>query len=290
MSMPPPTGPLSRPPGQDFIANTAPAGRKGRVKSPKRQGTSEARPSKRIASTNRLLMLAAALAVIAFGAFYFYNSSRGTYEAIFSQQMPAGATIPGTPTTGTSTVVTAIKLPPSALTPGAYTDSTQAGAIAKALAAIPPNAMTIGVVPSGTVVLPTQFSISIVTPTQLGSDELVSVSASINNAVGGSLQVGNYVDIYATGRNSNQGSGQPTDVLVAAQIKIVAIHAGSSQYENVATQQATNPSLNPSDVLPVHPVPGIYILQVTHAVAAQIAAAQTGSGTLYLSYVAPPAS
>jgi hypothetical protein len=235
-----------------------------------------------------LLALVAAVFIIVLIALYEYNSSKGTYEAVFSQTMSAGATIGTTTGATTSPDITAVKMATSLLIPGGFTASSESGAIAKALAAIPSNTLTIGVIPSGTPVLASDFASAIIPLSQLGSDQLISLSTGVNDAVGGSLTAGDYVDIYLSSTTTKTGKLIP-GALVTANIQIVAIHAGTAAYDNVSSDQASNRTLNPTDALPTDPVPGIYIVQATPTQAAIIAAAEASGQTMILAYVAPPA-
>jgi Flp pilus assembly protein CpaB len=236
-------------------------------------------------SSNRLFALAAAAFIIVLVGGYIYTKDKGTYEAVFSQDIVAGGTISSATSPTTSSVVTAIKVPTNLVTPGAFTSGTAQGAIDAAVKAIPSSNLAIGVIPSGTPVLASEFQPALVASLPAGY-QLVSLDANIDNAVGGSLQVGNYVDVYATTSGPN---GKRT-ILIASQIQIEAIHASVNAYNNIAAQQTSNRTLNQTDVLPTRPVPSIYILQVAPDLALVIANAQTNSATFYLTYVAPPAS
>jgi Flp pilus assembly protein CpaB len=297
MSQLPPPDPsrFSRGPGADGAPIPSSSGRgRGRSAKPARQpraaSASGARPTKRVISSYRLLALAAAVAIILVVVGYKYTQGQGTYEAVYAQPMVAGATLSNasTATPSASVDITAAKVSSSEISPGAFTDSTAAGAIAEAEAAISPSDLTIGAIPAGTPVLASQYSPALVPVGKLGPDQLVSIDATIDNAVGGSLQTGDYVDVYLAQSVSNKGISPA--ILVAGSIQIVSIHASASQYNAIASEQGSNRTLNPTDVLPTTPVPGIYILQVTPTVAAEIATAQGTNGTFYLTYVAPPAS
>ena len=247
------------------------------------------RPTKRIVSFNRVFALAAAACVIVVIAGYYYTSSKGTYEAVYAINVAAGSPITAAGTSS-SADITAIKVSTAEITIGAFTSSTQAGAISKALAAIPSGSLSIGVLPIDSPVLASDFSTSLVPLAQLGKDQIVSLSAAVNNAVSGSLTVGDYVDIYLTPNTTSSKTVLTPAVLVASDIKIVAIRAGEAAYQNISSEQSSDRTLVPSNVLPTDPVPGNYIIQATPAQAALVAAAQSSGATIYLSYVAPPST
>ncbi len=283
---PPPPGSFAGPPA-GFGPATAGGGgaRRGRTRAAAPSKTA-ARPTRRALGVNRLLFLAAAAALVLLVVMHYYSTASNVYEAVYSQSMVAGATL-GQYTSGTTPpTITAVVVPKSMLLANGFTGSTQAAAIDAAVKGIPAGSQTIGAIPAGTPVLASQFATALVPAATLGSDQLISLTAQVQNALGGSLQVGNYVDVYVS------TGGQPGSpaTLIASNVQIIAIHASVDQYSNIASQQSSDRTLNPTDVLPTNPVPGIYILQVTPQVAAKVANAQGGGGSFYLAYVSPPAS
>lgn len=116
------------------------------------------------------------------------------------------------------------------------------------------------------------------------TDRLISISASAGNSVGGSLRVGDAVDIIAVG-------GTPQMVsLVVSGAEIKAIATSSREIDAAAQRQATAAETggdkNPAKYLPGDPIPGLYTFKVSPDVATKLALLDQ-SAKLYLAYRAP---
>jgi hypothetical protein len=111
----------------------------------------------------------------------------------------------------------------------------------------------------------------------LGPDErLVSVTADVDTALAGSLRVGDVVDIL--------GVSDDNSVLLAEAAEIVAVQTDPSLFRAAQQRQASaeGSDLEPGDVLPATPIPGMYIVRVPLASAVALAAADGKNEDLYL--------
>lgn len=101
----------------------------------------------------------------------------------------------------------------------------------------------------------------------LGADErLVSINAKAAWSVGGTLQVGDFVDVYAT-IMGNDGAGLSN--MIMANAEIVALTLSGDQLDSASqSQQSDNSSTDGSSAkgrsnyLPGDPIPGNYTLRV----------------------------
>lgn len=111
----------------------------------------------------------------------------------------------------------------------------------------------------------------------LGPDEaLLSISASVGNAVAGQIGAGDKVDILAT-------AGDVSGV-VLNNVEVVSYTVSESQYQSVASQQTgENKGTRASDLLPGAPVPGIYVVRIPASSVPTLTAVNAG-GSLTLVY------
>lgn len=118
-------------------------------------------------------------------------------------------------------------------------------------------------------------------------DRLISVSATTGTAVGGSLRVGDTVDIIAVG-----GSPQLASLVVSG-AEIKAVSTSAREIDAAAQRQASaaesGGAKNPSKYLPGDPIPGLYTFKVSSDVATKLALLDQ-SAKLYLVYRAPNAT
>ncbi len=97
---------------------------------------------------------------------------------------------------------------------------------------------------------------------ELGSDErIVSVRALVGDAAGGVLAVGDHVDVIATVRVD----GGLQAYLAVEDVIIAGVRPSESTYSAIASAQSSEDGRNidPSELLPGEPVPGLYLLQVS---------------------------
>ena len=274
-----PLGPLGSPPGlgPDGFPRVPQAGQPLPMdgaggKATKRGKAKKAKPdkaaTKRVVSTNRMLAIGAALvAVVAF----LMATPATTYVVVTTQPVPALSPV-------TSSELTAVKATATNTATGAYTGKSVAGAIAAALAGSRNKITAIPLV-TGQQVFSSAFSTNSAYASSLGpNDRLISVDAPVSGAVGGTLAVGDNVDVLS----SSTG-------VVAPGAVVVSILASQSQYDNAQSAQSSSRSQTPSQLLPTAPVPGIYVLRTSSENAAAIAQASgtTGGGTLSLAFRAP---
>ena len=276
---------LSQPPGFGGPGSPPPPpakGRRGKKADRPAPSAKDKAPTRRVVGTNRLLALAAMVVVIVLIGGYVYMGSQGKYVAVASSAVPSLSQL-------NAGDVTAIKVPAAALEQGAFTASSADAAIKAALKAAG-NQRTTLPLNKGAQLVRSDFSNAITTNGQKVSSNqrLVSVPASVANAVGGSLQVGDRVDVVATAPNQ---TGASTGNIIAANVVIVGIRASVDQYSNVANQQTSGQrTQSPSELLPVHPVPGIYVLLANTQDAVTISAAEGSGDTISLLYAPASAS
>lgn len=128
---------------------------------------------------------------------------------------------------------------------------------------------------------------SVQVPNDLGeTDRLISISAIAARSVGGSLRVGDHIDIIAVG-------GQPSKAaLVLSDAEIVAVSISGAQIDAAAQRQAaaaeTGGAKDPSTYLPGNPIPGLYTIKVAPSMAARLAVLDANAA-LYLTYRSPGA-
>jgi Flp pilus assembly protein CpaB len=114
----------------------------------------------------------------------------------------------------------------------------------------------------------------------LAADErLVSVPASLANAVAGSLRPGDRVDLLVVDRREGIAG------LVATDIEIVAIRLDADQLYNLSGEQAgeAGRELRPDQLQPVEPIPGMYTLRVKSSLM-PLLAVSSAQGELHLFY------
>jgi Flp pilus assembly protein CpaB len=114
----------------------------------------------------------------------------------------------------------------------------------------------------------------------LGADErLVSIPASLANAVAGTLRPGDRVDVIAVERREGIAG------VIATNIEIVSIRLDADQLYNLSGEQ-TGPGgreIRPDELQPAEPIPGMYTLRVPVELMPLIAVA-SAMGELHLFY------
>lgn len=114
----------------------------------------------------------------------------------------------------------------------------------------------------------------------LGAGErLVSVPASIANAVAGTLRPGDRVDVVVVDPREGVAG------VLARDVEVVAVRLSADQLAGLSSEQ-TGPEgreLSPEDLQPAQPIPGMYTLRVDAALASQVAVASS-EGELHLLY------
>lgn len=153
---------------------------------------------------------------------------------------------------------------------GAYTGTSKSAALASLREDIGDGTRVQYPIEARAQVTKNDFSVDLILDEPLKSDErLMSISATVANAVAGKIRAGDKVDIAAT-------DGDVSSVVFTG-VEIVAVTVSENQYQSVADQQkgeAKNTS--PDELLPGDPVPGIYTVRVKdsdvvklHALASQ---------------------
>jgi Flp pilus assembly protein CpaB len=120
----------------------------------------------------------------------------------------------------------------------------------------------------------------------LGPDErLVSISASLANAVAGSLRPGDRVDLIAVERREGIAG------VVAVDVEIVAVRLDADQLYNLSGVQIGpgGREIRPDQLQPAEPIPGMYTLRVP-AELMPLIAVSAAQGELHLFYRGPGAT
>ena len=165
----------------------------------------------------------------------------------------------------------------SVMVSGAFSASSASAALDKAMSFI--GGKTLGVpLQSNEEVSSSMFSSN--SGLKLNGNQLVSVGATVSNAVGGSLSVGDMVDVVTF------TNGQTVNLTPSGGAKVVSILPSQDTYNSAIQNQSSNPSASSSNLLPSHPIPGIYVLEVNASDAAKLAGVQatSSSGTLGIVY------
>jgi len=277
-TIPPPYGSdggLNQPPGGfpsgGFPASQPSGGKQKKERAPKGDKTA----TKRVVSTSRLLVIAAAVAVIVLvGALILLSSDKSTWVVVAKQPVPALSTV-------SPSELQAVKAPANLVVQDAFKGSSASAALKSAEKAINGMRTTVPLALNAQLQR-SNFGTSLADVALQSGDVLASVNTGVANAVGGALQVGDYVDVASGGTNGGGGT------IVASGVKIVGVRASLDQYNAAAAAQGGGSrTASPDELLPTHPVPGIYILQTTTDQATAIANAQL-SGSVYLIYVNSP--
>lgn len=139
----------------------------------------------------------------------------------------------------------------------------------------------------GAQIRPTMFTLDRQLLVELAPDErLVSIAASVQQAVGGKLRPGDRVDVLAA---SDQAGVMR---VITADAEVVAVTVSQQQFEALTTEQtdAEGRDLGPDDLLPGEPIPGIYTLKVkTDSARALMTVADVSGVSVYLVYRTPGA-
>lgn len=116
-----------------------------------------------------------------------------------------------------------------------------------------------------------QFNVEIALAEPLKAGErLVSIQATVANAVAGSIVPGDRVDVLAS---TKEVSG-----VVLSDVPVVSVTVSENQFQAVADQQTGDAKdAKPQSLLPSTPVPGIYVVRVAAEDAARLVAADAGA-------------
>lgn len=281
---PPAAGPLFPPAGSTELpapdmGGKARRGRKGKAKGP---GDPDGRkPGRRTISANRrgALIMAAVAGVVGLLLITDVAGGSKTYVVVAKQGISPLATV-------SDSQLDVVQVAPKNVIADAFTGSSKSAALDSAKKAIK-GLDTLYPLAQGQQLTKDWFS----QPAQLvpdlaPDDRLVSVTASVATAVGGTLRAGDHVTVYATLENATGASGALSGVLVP-DAQIVSIQPGLDQFNSAAQQQASTDGQNkqPSQLLPSQPIPGIYVLKVkTDQVQPLISVDGTSGARLYMVY------
>lgn len=116
---------------------------------------------------------------------------------------------------------------------------------------------------------------------QLTSDErLVSIEATLADAVAGAIGVGDRVDVFA------YASGLDLATVALTDVRVVDVELPEEDLSSISSLQLEDPSVTPEAVLPADPLPGIYTLVVPADKALDLVTLSEGS-TLVLALRTP---
>lgn len=231
-------------PGAPASAPPAPAGKKK---------TKEPKPAnKRVVSVNRNAALGAA--VLAGGMVVLMSMGSGPKQTWVARSAgPINALNQISEQSVKATQVT-----PDLLEEGAITGSTEKEALEKALSQIGDSPARFPI-PAGSQLHLQQFG----TETKLlkplaPTERLISVQATVSNAVAGTLNAGDRVDIVGYDADSKATN------LLLGDVEIVARQVSQDAYNSAAQQQTgeKGKSLKPEDLIPQDPIPGLYVVRV----------------------------
>jgi Flp pilus assembly protein CpaB len=139
---------------------------------------------------------------------------------------------------------------------------------------------TVVALPAGRQLHPADFSAVPVGVNGLEADErLISVTASVAAAAGGTVKAGDRVDVYGTVRD-----GATTLAgIVLVDVEVIAILPAAERVESASADQANpdNRDKTAAELLPARPIPGTYLLRVSASDAARLLAVVAG-GDLHL--------
>ncbi len=98
--------------------------------------------------------------------------------------------------------------------------------------------------------------------TLTADERVISVRAQVGDAAGGVLAVGDHVDVIAM-RETEDRSVEA--YVVVESVEIAGVRPGESAYSAIASAQASEEGrdIDPSELLPGAPVPGLYLLKVS---------------------------
>lgn len=255
------------PGGQGPAAQPPSMGRRG-----KKTKSSDGKPvTKRVMDRQiKFAGVFAVLAALVVGLVLFGGSKPSTYVVVAKSAIAAGSTV------DVDSQLQAVPVPPEFIQPDAIRAGTPKAALDLARSDVANLRAQYPIAPQQQVTKDLfNFEINLAQP--LTSDErLVSVQASVANAVAGKIVPGDHVDIVAT---AGDVSG-----LVLTDVPVVSVTVSENQYQAVAEQQTGDAkNVKPDQLLPGTPVPGIYVLRVKATDAAKLVTVNAG-GQLSMVY------
>lgn len=110
------------------------------------------------------------------------------------------------------------------------------------------------------------------------TERLMSISATVLNAVAGEIQPGDRVDLYAAAKEAGITG------LLQADVPIVSVTLSEEAFKQWQQQQAAGDDTNTDTKTPAKPIPGMYLIRVPTDVAARAATVQTQGGEFVMLY------
>jgi len=270
MTMPGPMPPGAYPPG-------APGVRPGSAPAPQQLKV----PTRR--STRTYLLVALVLAVFAFVAVLSLQSQvGGTYVLKADQTVPARTKL-------TPTMFSVVPASPDDVVDGAYKGSR---------AAMEKFSLTgfysrIPIAKGSQLTRDMAGSTADLTKELKENERLASFQARLARSVGGTVRVGDTVDIYGVADFSTSGNSETVSWLLAENVRIVAVAPPESQLDSAAQRQSSaaqdGTAKSRNTYLPGDPLPGTYTVVVDAALIPRLLTVEE-SGELFLAYRAPDAT
>lgn len=225
-------------------------------------------PTKRL--INRQIGIAAIFALLAgLVVAYLVTAESDTVFVVRTQSdITAGTSLSGS-------LLEAAELPAEAVEPNTYTAASAQEALDAALDDLD-GTVTQFPLPAKAQIRSDQFGLQANLGQELDPTErLVSIQASVGTSVAGALSPGDRVDII--------GATDGWTRVVAYDVPIVSITVSEDRYNSVADRQSTDKDVNPDELLPGNPVPGIYVLRLPAELVPSVVN-WNESATLYLIY------
>jgi Flp pilus assembly protein CpaB len=250
---------------------------------PKLKGRKKDKPDKKVTKkvVNSQLRFAIIFAVVAavVAALVLAGSTKPSQFVVRAVE-PLGA---GTAVTSADAKFEAIAITDDLVEKGAYTGTTAKAALDALSEDIGEGTRVQYPIGAREQITKSDFSVELILDTPLKPEErLMSIQATVSNAVAGKVRAGDRVDI----------AGNDGDVagVVFRNVEIVAVTVSENQYQSVAEQQrGEGKNTSPDELLPGTPVPGIYTVRVADTDVSALYALSAGS-TLSLIYAPADAS
>ena len=239
-------------------------GRKGR-------GDAEQQVTKKVVDRNRrfAIIFALVLAVV-IGLTVYGGSAPGQYVVRASSNLAAGTQI-----VDVETQFVAEAVPDEYIEDGAIVAKSAEAALELAADQLTGLRVQYPVL-TGQQIHTEDFNVEITLSSPLTANErLLSVQASIGNALAGQIKAGDRVDVVAT-------VGDVSGVILN-NVEIVSVTVSENQYQSLASQQTgDNKDSRAEELLPGAPIPGTYVLRVGADDAADIATVAAGASLTFL--------
>lgn len=256
-------------PGAQFGATQQPAGPTPPTmggRSDKKKTKGERKPvTKRVVNTQVRLALVFAVLVAIVGAYVLLGlGNPGTYVVVAKSPLAAGDVVDA------GSQLKAVPLNKDLIIAGTFQGTSEKAALELAKSEINGKRVQYPLGANQQVVKD-QFNveISLADPLKAG-ERLVSIQATVANAVAGSIVPGDRVDVI--------GSTKEVSGLVLSDVPVVSVTVSENQYQAVAEQQTgESKDAKPQSLLPSTPVPGIYVVRVAAEDAARLVAADAGA-------------